>query len=132
MLPPGLLQATSCPGVSKTGQCLGANGVDPSTVFRIGTDGLTVPLPAVSQTLAQDLAKGVSGGKTKQAHEALSDREFQIMRLIASGKSVKEIAFDLNLSIKTVSTYRTRLLKKLRLTTTADVIRYAVQERLVE
>jgi DNA-binding NarL/FixJ family response regulator len=54
------------------------------------------------------------------------------MRLLASGKSVKEISFDLALSIKTVSTYRTRLLKKLGLTTTADVIRYAVQEGLVE
>ena len=45
LLPPGLLQAVSCPGVSKTGQCLGSNGVDPSSVFRIGVDGNNVPLP---------------------------------------------------------------------------------------
>jgi two-component system invasion response regulator UvrY len=86
----------------------------------------------VSETLAQDLARGLANDTDKQPHEVLSDREFQIMRLLASGKSVKEISFDLALSIKTVSTYRTRLLKKLGLTTTADVIRYAVQEGLVE
>lgn len=86
----------------------------------------------VSETLAQDLARGLANDTDKQPHEVLSDREFQIMRLLAGGKSVKEISFDLALSIKTVSTYRTRLLKKLGLTTTADVIRYAVQEGLVE
>jgi hypothetical protein len=64
MLPPGLLQATSCPGVSKTGQCLGSNGVDPSTVFRIGVDGNTVPLPAVTQTLPQPFLPGVNGNAT--------------------------------------------------------------------
>ena len=61
LLPPGLLQAVSCPGVSKTGQCLGNNGVDPSTVFRIGVDGNTVPLPAVSQNLSQPYFPGVGG-----------------------------------------------------------------------
>jgi hypothetical protein len=61
LLPPGLLQAVSCPGVSKTGQCLGNNGVDPSTVFRIGVDGNTVPLPNVSQTLSQPYFPGVGG-----------------------------------------------------------------------
>ena len=61
LLPPGLLQAVSCPGVSKTGQCLGNNGVDPSTVFRIGVDGNNVPLPSVSQTLPQPYYPGVGG-----------------------------------------------------------------------
>ncbi|HEY2011983.1 MAG TPA: carboxypeptidase regulatory-like domain-containing protein, partial [Bryobacteraceae bacterium] len=61
LLPPGLLQAVSCPGVSKTGQCLLNNGVDPSTVFRIGVDGNTVPLPSVSQTLSQPYFPGVNG-----------------------------------------------------------------------
>jgi hypothetical protein len=61
LLPPGLLQAVSCVGVSRTGQCLGSNGVDPSTAFRIGTDGTTAPLPAVSQTLPQPYFPGVNG-----------------------------------------------------------------------
>ncbi len=61
LLPPGLLQAVSCPGVSKTGQCLGSGGVDPSSVFRIGVDGNSVPLPTVSQTLAQPYFPGVNG-----------------------------------------------------------------------
>ncbi|HLK66980.1 MAG TPA: carboxypeptidase-like regulatory domain-containing protein [Bryobacteraceae bacterium] len=61
LLPPGLLQAVSCPGVSKGGQCLLNNGVDPSTVFRIGVDGNTVPLPNVSQTLSQPYFPGVGG-----------------------------------------------------------------------
>src|SRR5215831_4000457 len=53
LLPPGLLQAVSCVGASRTGQCLGTNAVDPSTAFRIGTDGMSAPLPSVSQTLSQ-------------------------------------------------------------------------------
>ena len=61
LLPPGLLQAVSCTGVSRTGGCLGNNGVDPSTVFRIGTDGLSAPLPNVSPTLAQPYLPGVNG-----------------------------------------------------------------------
>ena len=61
LLPPGLLQAVSCTGVSRTGQCLGNNGVDPSTAFRIGPDGMSAPLPAVSPTLAQPYLPGVGG-----------------------------------------------------------------------
>jgi len=61
LLHPGLLQAVSCPGVSRTGQCMGSGGVDPSSVFRIGVDGLSVPLPAVSQTLSQPYFPGVGG-----------------------------------------------------------------------
>ena len=61
LLPPGLLQAVSCTGVSRTGGCLGNNGVDPSTAFRIGTDGLNAPLPYVSPTLNQPYLPGVNG-----------------------------------------------------------------------
>ncbi len=57
----GLLQSVSCPGPSKTGQCLGSNKVDPNTVFRIGTDGMVAPLPAVTQTLSQPFLSGVGG-----------------------------------------------------------------------
>ena len=62
----------------------------------------------------------------------LSDREYQVLRMLAAGKSAKEIGFDLGLSVKTVSTYRTRVLKKLGLKTNAEVIRYAMREKLVD
>jgi len=61
LLAPGLLQAVSCTGVSRTGACLGNNGVDPSTVFRIGPDGFSAPLPAVTPTLGQPYLPGVGG-----------------------------------------------------------------------
>jgi hypothetical protein len=61
LLPPGLLQAVSCTGVSRTGQCLGNGGVDPSTAFRIGPDGLAAPLPFVSPTLPQPYIPGLAG-----------------------------------------------------------------------
>ncbi len=62
LLPPGLLQAVSCTGVSRSGGgCLGSNGVDPSTAFRIGTDGLSAPLPNVSPTLSQPFIPGLAG-----------------------------------------------------------------------
>jgi hypothetical protein len=61
LLAPGLLQAVSCTGVSRTGACLGNNGVDPSTAFRIGPDGLSAPLPAVTPTLGQPYLPGVGG-----------------------------------------------------------------------
>jgi hypothetical protein len=61
LLAPGLLQAVSCTGVSVTGQCLGNNGVDPGTAFRIGPDGMSAPLPVVSPTLAQPYLPGLNG-----------------------------------------------------------------------
>lgn len=86
----------------------------------------------VSAALAESLAGRLNEAPSKSPHERLSDREFQILRLIASGRSVKEIGYDLSLSIKTVSTYRTRLLHKLKLGTTAELIRYALREGLIE
>jgi len=86
----------------------------------------------ISSTLAESLVTGLSAGPAKFPHESLSERESQVMRLIALGKSAKEIAADLNLSVKTVSTYRTRILEKMKLKTNADIIRYAMQEKLVE
>lgn len=65
-------------------------------------------------------------------HETLSPREFQVLRLIAAGKSLKEIKAELFLSEKTVGTYRTRFTEKLNLATTVEVTRYALQHRLVE
>ena len=65
-------------------------------------------------------------------HETLSDREFLILRLIASGKAVSVIARELSLSVKTVSTYRGRLLEKMGLTNNAQIVHYAFQNNLVE
>ena len=86
----------------------------------------------VSAAIAESLITTLNMPVTSVPHEVLSDREYQIMRLIAVGKTVKEIGFDLSLSVKTVSTYRTRVLKKLDFKTNADVIRYAMRERLVD
>jgi DNA-binding NarL/FixJ family response regulator len=85
----------------------------------------------VSRSLAQRLA-GEYGRHAAQApHETLSDREFQVMGLLAAGRTVSEIAVEMSLNVKTVSTYRARMLVKLGLRTTADIVRYAVQHSLV-
>lgn len=86
----------------------------------------------VSASFSQSLLANLVNPVSKAPHETLSDREYQVLRMLASGKSSKEVGFDLGLSIKTVSTYRTRVLKKLNLKTNADIIRYALRERLVE
>jgi len=86
----------------------------------------------VSVALASKLAAQLGGGETRSAHETLSQREFQVLRLIAAGKTIKEIAGELSLSEKTVGTYRTRISEKLGLGTNVELTRYALQHRLVE
>jgi DNA-binding NarL/FixJ family response regulator len=86
----------------------------------------------VSALLAEKLAFEIGTDSSKLPHEALSDREFQVLRLIAAGKSVTEIAAELSLSVKTVSTYRARLLQKMNLATNAELIHYAIQNRLID
>jgi DNA-binding NarL/FixJ family response regulator len=86
----------------------------------------------VSATLAERLAYDLRSGADVPPHELLSDREFQVLRMIASGKTVKEIADEISLSVKTVSTYRTRILEKTGMRTTAELIRYALQTQLVD
>jgi DNA-binding NarL/FixJ family response regulator len=85
----------------------------------------------VSAALAEQLAGSV-GGKPAEPHQTLSDRELEVLCLIARGKTPTDIADGLALSVKTVSTYRARLLDKLHLKTTADLIRYALDHKLVE
>jgi len=85
----------------------------------------------ISEILAQQLADKLTG-RVSSDHEALSDREYQVLQLLGRGKSVKEIAAQLGLSPKTISTYRERILEKLRLKTTADLIRYAVQHKIAD
>ena len=86
----------------------------------------------VSASLAEHLASLVQEKGDSLPHETLSGREYQIMCLIASGKTVSEAAGELSLSVKTVSTYRARILEKLRLKNTAELIRYAAKNELVE
>ena len=84
----------------------------------------------VSPALTQVLADRVSDEEGKPSHEALSDREYEVLVRIGAGKSVGEIAEELFLSINTVSTYRARLLAKLNLSSTAELIRYVVANNL--
>ena len=86
----------------------------------------------ITRSLAQELAGELGGKAGQDPHEALSDREYQVMRLLAAGKNVTEIAAQLSLSVKTVSTYRTRILEKLDLKTTAELMRYALERGLDE
>jgi DNA-binding NarL/FixJ family response regulator len=86
----------------------------------------------VSPELAEQMASYLDVDVKKAPHERLSNREFLIMRLIASGKSVGQIARELSLSVSTVSTYRARVLKKMGLGNNAQVTHYAVQNRLVD
>jgi two-component system, NarL family, invasion response regulator UvrY len=86
----------------------------------------------VSAKLAEELAFDLGRRSDAPAHELLSDREFQVLRMIASGMTVKQIADDIALSVKTVSTYRSRILEKTGMKTTAELIRYALQSGLVD
>jgi len=86
----------------------------------------------VSAALAEKLAVDLRDGADTPLHELLSDREFQVLRMIASGKTVKQIAEELSLSVKTVSTYRARILEKSGMKTNAQLIRYALQTQLVD
>ncbi len=84
----------------------------------------------ISQALGELLVGEMMAEQSALPHTTLSDREYQVMVLLAKGKTVGDIATDLSLSVKTVSTYRRRILEKLRLETTADIIRYALQHNL--
>ena len=86
----------------------------------------------VSPSLAQILADGVSGDAEKPLHAELSQREFQIFCKLAAGAAVSKIADELNLSVKTVSTYRTRILEKMAMKSNADLTYYAIKNGLIE
>jgi two-component system, NarL family, invasion response regulator UvrY len=85
----------------------------------------------VSPVLAEKLAMGVTKDLTYTPHEALSDREYEVMSRIAAGKTVTEIAEELSLSAKTISTYRTRVLEKLGVKNSAEIVQYALRNGLV-
>jgi two-component system invasion response regulator UvrY len=86
----------------------------------------------VSPALAEELVIDLERRSDRPPHETLSDREFQVMRLIASGKTVGEIASLLSLSDSTISTYRARILEKMAMKTNAELTYYAIQNNLVD
>jgi two-component system invasion response regulator UvrY len=86
----------------------------------------------ISPSLAEKIAFALDTDSEKMLHETLSDREYQVMYMIASGKTVTEIAEELNLSVKTISTYRARILEKMNMKTNAELTRYAFQNSLID
>ena len=85
----------------------------------------------ITATLAERLAGALAGDSPVNSHETLSNRELQVLQLIASGKTIKEISSDLALSEKTVATYRSRISEKMGLSSNVDLTRYAIQNGLV-
>ena len=86
----------------------------------------------ISQRLAESLAAHLGPDAEKPVHERLSDREYQVLRLIAAGRSTRDISTQLSLSSKTVSTYRARLLDKMGMKTSAELMAYAVRHHLAD
>lgn len=86
----------------------------------------------VSQSLAEKLAMQIGSPLTDDPHKKLSDREYLVMTMLSSGKTLTQIAKILSLSIKTISTYRSRILQKMRLANNAELTRYALKHGLVE
>ena len=86
----------------------------------------------ITSSVAEKLADEVEPDAEKPAHHALSDREFEVFRLIASGKTVKQIADDLFLSVKTISTYRSRILEKMKMKTNAELMHYALKHHMLD
>ncbi len=86
----------------------------------------------ISPEVAERLAFSIDPDFEGPLHERLSSRELEVMRLLASGKTVTEIGHQLELSVKTISTYRRRILEKMALSSTAEIVRYAVENRIVE
>lgn len=85
----------------------------------------------ITATIAEKLAKAFEVDTTDQLHEKLSDREFDVFKMLASGKAVSEIANQFALSVTTVSTYRSRVLEKMGMKSNADLTRYALEKKLI-
>jgi len=86
----------------------------------------------ITDSVAQQLALEAMPKTEGPPHTALSDREFQVFRELASGKAVSDIAAELNLSVKTVSTHKARIMQKMSMSNPAELIRYAIHHRLVD
>lgn len=85
----------------------------------------------ITPTIAEKLADAVGQKSSKASHELLSDREFDVFKLLAAGRSVSEIAEQLSLSSTTVSTYRSRVMEKMQLKSNSDLTRYAIEQNLI-
>lgn len=86
----------------------------------------------ISASLAEILADTLTSDEDRPAHETLSNREYQVFQMLASGKSVSETARELNISVKTVSTYRTRILEKMNMSKNAEFTYYAIKNGLID
>lgn len=86
----------------------------------------------ISASLAEKLADSIADSRSKPPHEYLTDREFQVMCMIASGKTITEIARELFLSVKTISTYRQRILEKMNMKNNAELTHYVISNNLIE
>jgi DNA-binding NarL/FixJ family response regulator len=86
----------------------------------------------ISPAVAEQLAGTIADGSDRPAHATLSDREYETMRLIASGRTLTEIAAEMHLSVKTVSVYRARLLEKMQIKNNAELTHYALKNQLVD
>lgn len=85
----------------------------------------------ITLSLAEKLAESVNNESGKPLHEVLSDREFDVFKLLASGKTISEIAVQLSLSSTTVSTYRSRIMEKMKMKSNAELARYAIEAKLI-
>lgn len=85
----------------------------------------------ISTSMAEKIAMALDDSSDQPLYKNLSDREFQVLHMIASGKTITEIAQELNLSVQSISTYRSRILSKLDMRTNADIIYYAISNNLV-
>lgn len=85
----------------------------------------------ISQNVAEKLASRYDEDLNKEQHELISDRELQVLKLIASGKTVSEIAKELSLSVPTISTYRSRLLEKMKMKNNAELTLYAINNSII-
>ena len=89
-------------------------------------------LKYINASVAQELANHIDDDHQTNLHETLSDREYQTMTMIASGKAVSDIAKELSLSVKTISEYRSRVLLKMKLKNNAELTHYAIKNQLIE
>lgn len=104
----------------------------PAENLRAAVDAILNQGRYISPNLANYLADSLRAGPAEALHETLSPREVQILRLIGSGRTPTEIAAELCLSVKTVSTYRSRIKQKIKLNTTTEMIKYCVNHHLVD
>ena len=104
---------------------------DVVTAVRAAADGRTYFTPKVSETLMQDYIRYLRQRNLEDSYDLLSGREREVLQLIAEGKSNKEIANALNLSVTTIETHRNNMMQKLNLHSTADIVLYAVRKKII-